>query len=145
MKKIITIAALATVIGLTGFYSASASMGQGGMGGPGMGMHHMVAGMDDATKVKFKAFLQDTEDTRRSIAIKHAEKRALMASENPDAGKIGVITGELFDLRKTMHAKAEAAGLEGVIGKGQGCGNLDNKGSNRCGKGMKGGQRPCNK
>ena len=124
MKKVFAITALASVIGLTGLYSALAYPGAGGMGGHGgcgAAMQQKMAGMDDATKAKFKTFMQETQELRRSMAVKSAEKSALMAAENPNPAEIGKITGELFDLRSSMHAKAEAAGLADVMGRGPGC------------------------
>jgi Heavy-metal resistance len=155
MKKAIAITVLASVIGLTGMYQASARCGQGGMGGPGgncagAGMQAR-AEMDDATKAKFDAFLTDNQAVRKEIKMKQAKKRALMHGENPDAEKVAQLTGELFDLRTTMHAKAKEAGLEKYMGMGKGCGNCDGqsfhhgrKGMQK-GQGMMGGQAPCNK
>ena len=140
MKKILAITALVSVIGLTGFYSASGNWGAGGMGGPGGcggGGHHLMAGMDDATKTKFKAFLKETQDTRRAMAVKRAEKIALMNGDNPDAVKLGEIAGQLFDLHSTMQTKAEAAGLDGVFGRGPGSGNFDGSSAHHGRKGMK--------
>lgn len=139
MKKAIAITVLASVIGLTGLYQASAYMGQGGMKGkggcPGQGNgYRATAQMDDATKVKFEAFFKDTQELRKNIAVKRAEKRAMMRNEEPDAKKIGAITGELFDLRASMQAKAEAAGLKDVIGQGRGCRGGDASGAFNCGR-----------
>jgi len=156
MKKILAITAVASVIGLTGFYQASAymGMGQGEMGGKGgcsghaMRMHHATADMDEATKAKFDTFFKETQDLRKSIVVKRAEKNALMKNEKPDAKKVGELAGELFDLRMSMHAKAEAAGLHDVMGMGRDCNQKDGsefhhgrKGMMK-GKGMNKGQGP---
>jgi hypothetical protein len=132
MKKTLVITALASVIGLTGFYQASAYKGSGGMRGcgcnePAMGMQ-VSAQMDEATKAKFDVFYQDTQNLRKSIAVKRAQKRALMNSEEPDIRKVGELTGELFDLRVSMRTKAEAAGLGDIIGKKRSCGKHDSPG-----------------
>ena len=129
MKKALAITALVSIIGLTGIYQASAYMGmgpgdmrsRGGCNGQAMGMHHATAQMDEATKVKFDAFFKDTQELRKSIVVKRAEKRALMLNDEPDAKKVGEVTGELFDLRTSMLAKAEEAGLGDYIGKGRDC------------------------
>lgn len=125
MKKIIAVTALVSIIGLTGLYQASAYMGMRGEGccnGPYSGMAAVTAQMDEATKAKFNAFFKDTQQLRKEIVMKSAEKRAHMRSEEPDAEKVGELAGELFDLRIAMHAKAEAAGLGEYIGMRGGCG-----------------------
>ncbi|MCF8056859.1 MAG: periplasmic heavy metal sensor [Desulfocapsa sp.] len=145
MKKAIAITALVTVMGLTGMNQAIANWGPGGMGGPGgcggAGMQAR-AEMDDATKAKFDTFLTDNQATRKEIMIKQAEKRALMHAENPDAKQVSQLTGEIFDLRATMHAKAKEAGLEKYMGMGQGCGNCDGPRGHHGRKGMMRGERP---
>jgi len=153
MKKALAITALVSVIGLTGLYQASAYPGHGGMkghggcNGSGMGMP-ATAQMDDATKVKFDKFFKDNQELRKSIVVKRAEKKALMHNDEPDASKVAEVTGELFDLRTSMHAKAEAAGLGDVIGMGRGSKNCGGQGYHhgqkgmKNGKGMHGGQGP---
>ncbi len=153
MKKAIAITLLASVIGLTGMYQATANCGSGGMKGAGGcpgAMMQARAEMDEATKAKFDTFFTDNQAVRKEMQMKQAEKRALMHSENPDAEKVARLTGELFDLRTTMHAKAKEAGLEKYIGMGQRCGNSDRqsyhhgrKGMMK-GQGMMGGQAPSN-
>ncbi len=143
MKKAIAVTALVTIIGLTGMYQASANCGHGGMRGNGDvncpgGRAYATAKMDDATKAKFEAFFQDTQALRKDIVIKRAEKRALMSSDNPDAAEVGKLAGELFDLRASMHAKAEEAGLGDIIGKGPGFRNCDGPDYHHGRKGMKG-------
>ncbi len=145
MKKAIAITALVTIVGLTGMNQAFAFKGQGGMGGsggcggPGM---QARAEMDEATKAKFEAFLTENQATRKEMKMKQSEKRALMHAENPDAKQISQLTGEIFDLRATMHAKAKEAGLEKYIGMGmgKGCGNCDGPRGHHGNKGMMRGQ-----
>jgi hypothetical protein len=153
MKKALAITALVTVIGLTGLSQASAYMGQGGMRGHGgcngsaIGMR-APTNMDEETKAKFNVFFQDTQELRKSIAVKRAQKRALMRTSEPNIEKVGELAGELFDLRSSMRTKAEAAGLGDIIGKQRGCGNCDGQGSRQGrrsmmkGKGMGRGQGP---
>ncbi|HIP82627.1 MAG TPA: hypothetical protein EYH19_03475 [Desulfocapsa sulfexigens] len=153
MKKVLAITALVSIIGLTGFYQASAYRGHGGMrghngcNGQAMGMQ-VPAQMDEATKTKFDVFFKDTQDLRKSIVVKSAQKRALMNSKEPNIEKVSELAGELFDLRVSMRAKAEAAGLGDVIGQRRGCGNCDGPGFHHGrkgmvrGKGMQGGQVP---
>lgn len=141
MKKAIAVTALVTIIGLTGMYQASANCGHAGMRGNGDvncpgGRMSATAQMDEATKVKFEAFLKDTQALRKDIAVKRAEKRALMHSDNPDAAAVGKLAGELFDLRASMHVKAEEAGLSDVIGRGPGFRDCDGPSYHHGPKGM---------
>lgn len=142
MKKAIAVTALVTIMGLTVISQASANCrgqgmrghgGFGGYGGPGMAV---MADMDEATKAKLETFLSDTKETRKEIRVKQAEKRALMHAETPDAKEVGRLTGELFELRNTMHGKAKASGLEQYMGRGQNCGKCDGAGPGQGRKGM---------
>jgi hypothetical protein len=45
-----------------------------------------------------------------------------MNSENPDAKRIAQLTGEIFDLREQLHAKAAESGLDLPGMRGLGCG-----------------------
>ena len=53
------------------------------------------------------------------MAMKRAEKKALMRSDNPDAQAVARVTGEMFDLRVTMQEKAEEAGVAQYVGPGR--------------------------
>ncbi len=144
MKKVIAATALVTIIGLTGFYQASANWGHRGMMGgwpgdcPQRGAQ-MTAPMDAETKAKFDKFFAETQDLRKQIVVKRAEKHALMNAENPDSAAVGKAAGDLFDLRNSMRTKAEAAGLEGFGAMGR-RGWCDGPGYHHGRKGMKGGQ-----
>lgn len=98
------------------------------------------APMDAETTAKFDNFFVETLDLRKQIAIKRAEKQALMRAEEPDSAAVGKITGELFDLRNIIRSKAKAAGLQGFGGKGCCNGNCDGPGYSYGRRGMKGGQ-----
>ncbi|MBU1139088.1 MAG: periplasmic heavy metal sensor, partial [Proteobacteria bacterium] len=127
MKKMIAATALVTIVGLTGFYQASAYWGQGMMGGGPQNCPQnraqINAPVDAETKVKYDKFFEETQDLRKQIAVKRAVKRALMRAQTPDPVAVGKATGELFDLQNTMRVKAEAAGLQGFCGKGW-CGGV---------------------
>lgn len=117
MKKVFVVTAL--VIGLGFFSSQQASANWGMNGGAGMGNWNLKGGpcyaqLDAATKVKVDKFYNETTDLRKQIVMKHAEERAVMSSDNPDPAKAAKLAGELFDLRTTMQAKAEAAGVAGI-------------------------------
>jgi zinc resistance-associated protein len=117
MKK--QIVALALISSLTMVAAASADWGKGGGGKGGCAqMQGQYQQLDQATKDKLQQFAKDNQESRKEIAMKRAEMRALMSNDNPDPQLAAKIAGELFDLRNTMRQKAEAAGLEQYIGPG---------------------------
>lgn len=139
MKKTLVITALVVGMGFLGLQQASANWGMGG--GPGMGGWCQKGGpgytqLDAASKAKVDKFYDETKDLRKQMVMKHAEEAALMSATNPDADKAAKLAGELFDLRSTIQAKAEAAGVQGLIGCG-GCQQGMGQGMGRgMGKGM---------
>jgi hypothetical protein len=62
---------------------------------------------------KIEKFFVDTKDLRKQLSVERAAKRALMHSRTPDPLAVAKISGELFDLKNTLHEKAIAAGLPG--------------------------------
>ncbi len=62
---------------------------------------------------KIEKFFADTKDLRKQLSVERAAKRALMNSRTPDPLAVAKISGELFDLKNTLHEKAIAAGLPG--------------------------------
>ena len=119
MKKYI--AAIALVAGLTMATTAAANWGRGGPGhgddcywlqmdGPMMQEQSMQR-LDTATHGKVVKFFKDTQALHKQIAMKQAEKWAIMQSEKPDPQAAAKVAGELFDLRTEIHDKAEAAGV----------------------------------
>lgn len=126
MKKQIAIATVIASIGIAGITQAYAA-GWGQQGG-GFGNCPCTTGQygqnDPAIQEKLDTFYNDTQDIRKEIAMKRAEKQALMRSENPDPAELSKVTGELFDLQASMRKKAEEAGVEQYIGprgpRGQG-------------------------
>lgn len=142
MKKKLAAAVVIATIGLAGLTQAYAGWGNRG-GGGNYGNCPQYQGtqynqVDPAAQEKFDAFFNDTQELRKGIAMKRAEKQAMLRSDNPDPAAMSKITGELFDLRTTMRQKAEEAGvseLRGQMGRpgmrgpgfgpdmrGQGCG-----------------------
>ena len=123
MKKTLVITALVVGMGLIGLQQASAR----GMGGfSGMGGQCLKGGpgysqLDDASKAKVDKFYNETQDLRKQMVMKRAEEQALMSSTNPDSAKVAKLAGEMFDLHTTLQAKAEAAGIQGLMGCGVGC------------------------
>ncbi len=141
MKK--QIIALALITGLTMATAASADWGRGrGYGGYGdcPQMQGQMQGqtfqqLDQATKDKIKQFFKDTQPLHKEMAMKRAEKQALMLSDNPDPQAVAKVTGELFELRTAMQEKAELAGVDEYVGPGRmgrgGCGPDFGKGQGR--------------
>lgn len=127
MKK--QIVALALIVGLGMATAASADWGRGYRGygdclqGTGQMMAWQARGqfqqLDQATQDKITQFFKDTRPLRKEMAMKRAEKKALMRSDNPDAQAVARLTGELFDLRVSMQDKAEEAGVEQYVGPGR--------------------------
>ena len=125
MKKKILTTTLVAAIGLAAV-SAYAGWGQRGGGywnnnmpgpmmqGPGMQMQYNQ--VDPAVQEKLDKFFADTTDIRKEIAVKQAERMALIRAENPDPTAVSKLAGELFDLRTTMHQKAEEAGVTAYLG-----------------------------
>lgn len=81
--------------------------------------------LDEKSTEEYDVFRSETAELRKEIAIRKAEKAALMLNDNPDAKKVAQLTGELFDLREQLHSKAQEKGLRKVgyyRGPGQRCG-----------------------
>ncbi len=119
MKK--HIIAIVLVAGLTMAGVASANWGRGGQGNGAYGncpqmQGQMMQNLDPATQEKVDKFLKDNQALHKQIAMKHAEKRAIMSSDKPDPQAAAKVAGELFDLRTTMFDKAQAAGVSAYIG-----------------------------
>lgn len=120
MKKLAITTALIVGIGFAGMQQASAR----GWGGPGGGYGgdcgcygiEQNRTLDEATRSKLNAFREDTTELRKQMAMKRAEKRALMASENPNPTEVAKVEGDLFDLRDQMRSKAIEAGVPAMGG-----------------------------
>ncbi len=124
MKKKILISTLAAAIAIGAAATSYGGWGQRGGGymnnnmqapGPQMQMQQYNQ-VDPAIQEKLDAFFADTQDIRKEIAVKQAERMALLRGDNPDPGAAGKIAGEIFDLRATMHQKAEEAGVTAYLG-----------------------------
>ena len=76
----------------------------------------MMQQLDPATQEKVSKFFKDNQALHKQIAMKQAEKHAIMKSEKPDPQAAAKVAGELFDLRTAMHDKAEAAGVSQYLG-----------------------------
>lgn len=129
-KKVLLIAAMAAALAFTGLQQVSA---RGWGGGQGMGGYPCPLNaqsyqmLDEASQAKVDSFREATVELRRKIAMKRAEKRALMRAETPDAAAVAEVEGELFDMRGEMRSKAQEEGMpmmgmRGFQGRGGGQG-----------------------
>jgi hypothetical protein len=118
-RKIAVIVGLAAVIGFAALQQASARGWGGGYGQnyncPNYQMNYQQ--LDSATQSKIDAFRAGTTELRKQMAMKRAEKQALMANQNPDPQAIARVEGELFDLRTEMQSKAQEAGVPAMGGR----------------------------
>lgn len=143
MKKQLT--ALMLIMGLIMATGASADRGRGNRGLGGYGdcpqmrgqMQSQMPQLDQATQDKIKQFFKDTQPLHKEMAMKRAEKQALMQSDTPDPQAAAKVTGELFDLRVNMQEKAEQAGVGQYVGPGHmsGMGRMGGMGRMNCGQG----------
>lgn len=140
MKKTLAIAIVVTGIGIAGIQQASANRGFGGGGyGPcyNQGPGTAYSQVDPAIQEKLTKFRTETNDLRKQMVMKQAEKMAILRSATPDPAAAAKVEGELYDLRATMQEKAEAAGVAQYMGpgcqKGQGFGkrSMRNNGNGR--------------
>lgn len=67
--------------------------------------------LDPARAAKLDKFQIDTQALRKQIAIKEAEKQALIHARKPDIAAVKKTAGELFDVRETLADKAREAGI----------------------------------
>lgn len=120
MKKKIIAAVLVSSFVVAG--AASANWGRGGgMRGynyPDCPQYPAAAAqqVDPAVQEKVEKFFTDTQELRKEIAMKQAEKMALLRNDAPDPATVSKLTGELFDLRNAMREKAAAAGVDEYLG-----------------------------
>ena len=110
MKKIVTIAAILSVIGFASYQAASA---HGGYGAGYCGTYNSDArGYTEEDQAAFEKFRNDTTTTRKEIVVKRSELNALLGKDNPDETKVAKLTGDLYDLEAELETKAKAAGID---------------------------------
>jgi Spy/CpxP family protein refolding chaperone len=116
MQKFLVAAALVVVVSLVGYSMVSARGNHGHDHGPGMGYGYGDGcgycdnwSYDGHDKEKVDTFLKETQETRKQLAVKRSERRALMSQDNPDEKKVGKLTGEIFDLKNLLDEKAKGA------------------------------------
>lgn len=147
MKKALLITGLVVGMGFLGLQQASAYQGMGmGMGGGCPKGGAAYSQLDAASKAKIDKFHDETKELRKQMVMKHAEERAVMRADNPDSVKAAKLAGEIFDLHTSLQAKADAAGVQDLIGcgdcPGAGMGMGNGKGPHRGGRGMMMGGQP---
>ena len=118
MKKGIVITAIIAGIGIAGMSYAAGGWGKrgGNYYNCPMIQDQQISQVDPALQEKREKFFTETQEIRKELAMKRAEKRALLNNENPDPAAVSKLTGELFDLRTSLREKAEEAGLPAMIG-----------------------------
>lgn len=124
-KKIMLAAILAGAIALAGMQTAGARPWGGGQWCDGCGQGYGFQGSrqpDDSTLAAHDTFLKDTVELRKAMTMKRAEQKALMNNDHPDAKRIAELSGELFDLREQLRAKAQETGLKDIGMRGPGLG-----------------------
>ena len=103
MKKLITAAAILSVISLAGIQTVSAHDGNYSTDG------RTVTEKDTAAIEKFRT---ETNSVRKEIVVKRSELNALFRNDNPDEKKVAKLTGDLYDLETEFEAKAEETGIK---------------------------------
>ena len=123
MKKALVVTALVVGLGFFGLQQASA---YSGMGGGAMKCGSTCSQLDVASKAKLDKFYNETQDLRKQVVMKSAEELAVLSATNPDPAQASKLAGQVFDLKAAIQAKAEAAGVQGLMGcgacQGSGCG-----------------------
>ena len=114
MKKLLVVAALVGVVSFVGFSMVSAHGNYGK--GPGKGYGYCDGNgycnnrsYDEQDKEKVTTFREETRETRKQIAVKKSERRALMSQDNPDEKRVAKLTGEIYDLQNVLDEKAKEA------------------------------------
>jgi len=138
MKKIVTAAALLSVLIFAGIQTVSAHGGRyfgSNNYGPGYcGSYDAdTQGLTEKDQIALEKFKDDTSAIRKDIVVKRSELTALMRKDNPDETKVAKLTGELYDLEADLDKKAEAAEIDNPSTYGYGPGMMQGYGRGRGG------------
>ncbi|MFC1837334.1 periplasmic heavy metal sensor [Thermodesulfobacteriota bacterium] len=133
MKKLVTAAAIISIISLGGIQMASAHSGYSN--------NNDYCGSystDDRTYTEknveaIEKFRTETNSIRKDIVVKRSELNALLRNDNPDEKKVAKLTGDLFDLETELEAKAEKTGVSNRNAYDHGPGMMGNYGWGRGG------------
>jgi Spy/CpxP family protein refolding chaperone len=134
MKKLVTAAAIISVISFAGIQTASAHGGKYSNNYDYCGSYST----DDRTFTEKDAeaiekFRAETSSTRKAIVVKRSELNALFRNDNPDEKKVAKLTGDLYDLETELEAKAETTGVRNRYSYDHGPGMMGNYGRGRGG------------
>jgi len=114
MKKIVTVAAILSVIGFASYQAASAHGNYYNKGDYGYCGSFTTDGStynkEDAEAIE--KFQTETSAIRKEIVVKRSELNALLRNDNPDEKNVAKLTGDLYDLEAELETKAEAAGID---------------------------------
>jgi Spy/CpxP family protein refolding chaperone len=129
MKKIVTVAAILSVIGFASYQAASAHGGRyfgNNNYGPGYcGTYNSeTPGYTEEDQAALEKFRDETTAIRKEIVVKRSELNALLGKDNPNETKVAKLTGELYDLKAELDSKAEAAGIDERFAYGHGPGMM---------------------
>ena len=134
MKKLVTAAAIISVISLAGIQIASAHGGNYSNNNDYCGSYgtddRAITEKDVETIEKFRT---ETNSVRKEIVVKRSELNALLRNDNPDEKKVAKLTGDLYDLESELNAKAEETGIRGRYAYDHGPGMMGTYGRGRGG------------
>ncbi|MFC1827479.1 periplasmic heavy metal sensor [Thermodesulfobacteriota bacterium] len=138
MKKLLTAAAIISVISLAGIQTASA---HGGRYYSNNNYTNDYCGTYDTdartftgeNAEAFEKFRVETNSTRKEIVVKRSELNALLRNDNPDEKKVAKLTGDLYDLETELEAKAETTGVRDRYSYDHGPGMMGTYGRGRGG------------
>ena len=136
MKNFLVVVVLVGAVSLLGISIVNAHGRYGN--GPGKGYGNCDGyttcnnwSSNEQDKEKVDAFFSETKETRKQLAVKGSERRALMSQDDPDEKRVATLTGEIFDLKNQLDEKAkETFGDIPPFGHMRGRGGLG-----RCGEG----------
>jgi len=134
MKKLVTAAAIISIISLAGIQTASAHGGNYSNNNDYCGSY----GTDDRTFTEKDAatiekFQTETNSVRKEIVVKRSELNALLRNDNPNEKKVAKLTGDLYDLETEFEAKAEETGIKNRYAYDHGPGMMGTYGRGRGG------------
>ena len=134
MKKLVTAAAIISVISLAGIQTVSAHGGNYSNNYDYCGSYST----DDRTFTEkdaeaIKTFRTETNSVRKDIVVKRSELNALLRNDNPDERKVAALTGELYDLETEFEEKAEKTGVRNRYSYNHGPGMMGTYGRGRGG------------
>ena len=116
MKKLLTAAAIISIIGFAGIQTASAHGGRyysnnnytNDYCGSYTTGDRTLTNTDAKAIEKFRA---ETNSVRKEIVVKRSELNALLRNDNPDEKRVATLTGELYDLETEFETKADETGV----------------------------------